>query len=348
MNLIGGPRILWRDGLTFGAGVVLGSLFFVGRAWLDSPPDSVFASTEANAAAKAMRRQMAPHVARLMTGDINDRREVLNDVYFAHRIAEARDLYPVQERPIQVDGVYTEVFEPAGGVPEANAGRVLINLHGGAFMFGARTQGRLESIPVASVAGMKVVSVDYRQGPEHSFPAASEDVATVYRHLLKRHRPQQIGIFGCSAGGMLTAQAVAWFASHDLPQPGAVGIFCAGAGGMGAGDSAAISETFGTNFAGDRGMAYFEGASWDDPLVSPLEHPDFMAQFPPTLVITSTRDLAMSSGLATHQRLLAQGVSSELHVYEGLIHYWFADTGLQESRQAFRVMADFFDRYLSR
>jgi acetyl esterase/lipase len=328
--------------------VALACLFFVGRGLLDSPPDSVFASAEASAAAKAMRRQMAPHVARLITGDIKDRRQVLNDVYFAHRIAEARKLYPVQERPMQVDGVYTEVFEPPGGVPEANAGRVLINLHGGAFMFGARTQGRLESIPVANVAGMKVVSIDYRQGPEHRFPAASEDVATVYRHLLKTHRPQQVGIFGCSAGGMLTAQAVAWFARHDLPQPGAVGIFCAGAGGMGAGDSAVISETFGTNFAGDRKMAYFEDASWEDPLVSPLEHPDVMALFPPTLVITSTRDLAMSSGLATHQRLLSQGVRSELHVYEGLIHYWFADTGLPESRQAFGLMADFFDRHLSR
>jgi acetyl esterase/lipase len=339
--------VLFRYLLTLLAGAVLATIFFLGRDLLDSPPDSVFASREASEAAEAMRRQMAPHAIKLLRGDINDRRAVLNEVYFAPRIAEARQLYPVREEPMQVDGVYTEVFEPQGGVPEVNGGRVLINLHGGAFMFGARTQGRLESIPVASLAGMKVVSVDYRQGPEHRFPAASEDVATVYRHLLREHRPQQIGIFGCSAGGMLTAQAVAWFDAHDLPQPGAVGIFCAGAGGMGAGDAAVISDAFGTNFAGDHKMAYFEDVSWNDPLVSPLEHPELMARFPPTLVITSTRDLAMSSGLATHQRLVAQGVRSELHVYEGLIHYWFADTGLPESRHAFKVMADFFDRHLA-
>ena len=95
-------------------------------------------------------------------------------------------------------------------------------------------------------------------------------------------------------------------------------------------------------------MPYFEGASLEDPLVNPLTDPALMAKFPPALVITSTRDFAMSSGLATHQRLMELGVPSELHVYEGLIHYWFADTGLPESRQAFRVMADFFERHLAR
>lgn len=334
--------------IAFLAGAAVTAAFFVGRSLLDTPPDSIFASTEARAAAQAMRRQMAPHIVELMTGDIDDRRAVIDDVFLAPRTAEARELYPVREQPMEIDGVYTEVFEPRDGVPEANARRVLINLHGGAFMFGARTQGRLESIPVAHVAGMKVVSIDYRQGPEHRFPAASEDVAAVYRHLLEEHTPQQIGIFGCSAGGMLTAQSVAWFDHQGLPQPGAVGIFCAGAGGMGYGDSAVITEAFGTNFGGGQTMDYFEGADWEDPLVSPLQTPDLMARFPPTLIITSTRDLAMSSGLATHQLLVQQGVPSELHVYEGLVHYWFADTGLPESRHAFQVMADFFERHLSR
>ena len=334
--------------LAFASGALLTAIFFIGRSFMNTPPDSVFASPEASAAARAMRAQMAPHAIKLMTGDMEKRLGVLNEVFFAPRIAEARELYPVSESVLEIDGVYTEVFEPVGGMPEQNANRVLINLHGGGFMFGARTEGRLESIPLANVAGMKIVSVDYRQGPEHTFPAASEDVATVYRYLLKSHKPEQIGIFGCSAGGMLTAQSVAWFQAHGLPQPGAVGIFCAGAGMLGIGDSSVIADTFGASIGGDGEMPYFEGASWDDPLVSPLQHPQVMAQFPPTLVITSTRDLAMSTGLATHQALVGLGVQSELHVYEGLVHYWYADTGLPESRHAFAVMADFFDRRLAR
>jgi acetyl esterase/lipase len=61
------------------------------------------------------------------------------------------------------------------------------------------------------------------------FPAASEDVAAVYRELLKVHKSSDIGAFGNSAGGLLTAQALAWFRHVKLPSPGASGIFCASA-----------------------------------------------------------------------------------------------------------------------
>ena len=176
----------------------------------------------------------------------------------------------MREEVLEIEGVYTEVFEPVGGVSPNNARRVLINLHGGAFSLGARTEGRLESIPVAHVSGMKVVSVDYRQGPEHRFPAASEDVATVYRHLLETHAPAEIGIFGCSAGGLLTAQSVAWFDARGLPQPGAIGIFCSGAGAFSTGDAAVIGAAFGDLGGGDE-MEYFADADWSDPLVAPID-----------------------------------------------------------------------------
>ena len=83
-------------------------------------------------------------------------------------------------------------------------------------------------MPIAALGRIKVVSLDYRQGPEHRHPAASEDVAAAYRELLKTYRPENIGIYGCSAGGMLAGMSVAWFQRHGLPRPGAVGILCAG------------------------------------------------------------------------------------------------------------------------
>lgn len=333
--------------LAFLAGALLVTIGFVAQRFTDSPPPSEFASEEAVRAASALRKEMVPHAISLATGDIEEMREILDEVLYTPRIEEARRLYPVREGVLEIEGVYTEWFEPADGVSPENASKVLINLHGGGFTVGARTEGRLESIPVAHLSGLRVVSVDYRQGPEHRFPAASEDVAIVYRQLLKRHAPEQIGIFGCSAGGMLTAQAVAWFDAHDLPRPGAVGILCAGASEFGKGDSAVITEAFGENLGGGE-LAYFEGADWNDPLVSPAVDRGLLSRFPPTLVITSTRDLALSQAIVTHQRLVDAGAESELHVYEGLGHYFFMDTGLPESRAVFAVMARFFDRHLAR
>lgn len=334
--------------LAFLAGVLVVGGFVLARQLTQSVPPSEFVSEEAIQSAAAIRADMLPHAIDLATGDIETRRSILDEYFYGPKIEQARELYAVRESVREIDGVYTEVFEPAAGIAPENAGRVLINLHGGAFSLGARTEGRLESIPVAAVSGMRVVSVDYRQGPEHRFPAASEDVAIVYRALLEEHAPAQIGIFGCSAGGMLTAQSVAWLDAHDLPQPGAVGIFCAGAGRFGIGDAAVITAAFGERLGGDGSMPYFDGADWDDPMVAPLRHPELLARFPPTLVITSTRDGALSSAIVTHQRLVAAGVESDLHVYEGLMHYFFADTSLPESRHVFDVIARFFDDRLAR
>lgn len=63
----------------------------------------------------------------------------------------------------------------------------------------------------------------------------------VYRALLESYRPQDIGIFGFSAGGALTAQAAALFPMRGLPQPAGIGIFGAGAVRFMEGDSAHVA-----------------------------------------------------------------------------------------------------------
>ncbi len=327
-------------------GAILASAYFISQSLSSSAP-STFASAESTAALERLMERISPHMGTMLTGDIAEQRQVLDENLYGPLIEEARQLHPVVEEVLEIDGVYTEVFTPLSGIPTENKNRVLINLHGGGFTFGARTEGRLESIPVADVARMKVISVDYRQGPEHRFPAASEDVATVYQHLLQSYEPKQIGIFGCSAGGLLTAQSLAWFQKEGLPTPGAAGIFCAGAGPFDLGDSHSISRMFNADL-GDDTMAYLADVDWNDPLVAQLDHPDVLAKFPPTMLISSTRDMAMSPALATHQRLLAAGAESELHIYEGLIHYFFMDAAVPESQQVFDLTARFFDRHLAR
>ncbi len=262
-----------------------------------------------------------------------------------------KSLYPVTVQDTQVGGVHVLVYEPAAGVDAAEKSRVLINLHGGGFSGCWPGCAELESRPIASVGRVRVVSVDYRQGPEHKFPSASEDVASVYRELLKTHKAADIGIYGCSAGGMLTAESIAWFQQHALPAPGAIGIFCAGAGEFG-GDAAYTSTPLGEGrlmaMPGNGGvrLGYFSEADPKSPLVSPLYSDEVMSRFPPTLVITGTRDFAMSGALYTHSTLVRLGVDADLHVWEGLFHGFFYNPDVPESQDAYRVIARFFDKHL--
>jgi len=321
-------------------------------------PFSSFASAEARQ--QFIRTHQPGRTSAAMAGvdhgDINQLRKLI-DAAAGPKIEHAKALYPVKIESWTVGDVYTDIVTPADGAPKKNKDRVLINLHGGGFAFGARTSGLMESIPIASVARMKIVTIDYRQGPENHFPAASEDVATVYREVLKQYKPENIGIYGCSAGGMLTGESLVWFQTHQLPRPGAAGMFGSGAGSSMDGDSlyfaAALNgqkppappapDAAPTNY-----MAYFERADLKDPLVAPFNSPSMMAKFPPTLIVTSTRDIAMSPAISTHQRLVRLGVDTELHVWDGLQHCFFDEIDLPESKEYFNVVAKFFDKHLGK
>src|SRR4030095_14306265 len=158
----------------------------------------------------------------------------------APQVEAMKSRYPADIVEQRMAGVRVRVVTPKGG--KVDPRRVLINLHGGAFNQCAEGCAMMESIPIASIGGFKVITVDYRQGPEHVFPAASEDVAAVYRELLKSYKPKQIGVYGCSAGGALTGQVAAWLPAHGLPQMGAAGIFGAGPGRVGGGGSPSLSR----------------------------------------------------------------------------------------------------------
>jgi epsilon-lactone hydrolase len=261
---------------------------------------------------------------------------------------DVRNRYPVVVAPQEIGGVYTEVFTPVGGVASKNKERVLINLHGGGFLEGSRSISHLESIPIAAVAKIKVISVDYRQAPEYRFPAATQDVVAVYRQLLKTYKPENIGIFGCSAGGLLTAQTVAWLRKELLPIPGAIGMFCMGASYTGKGDSSIIAHAIEGSSEADfaKYYEYFEGANPNDPLVYPVLSNQVMAAFPPSLLITGTRDHAMSSVVYTHSRLVELGVKADLHVFEGMGHAFFYNPELSESREVFDLVSKFFYSHL--
>lgn len=280
-------------------------------------------------------------------------------VLLAGYLERQRSLFAVEKHDVTVAGVHAYEYLPKDGITQINSKRVLINLHGGGFSGCWPACAELESIPVAAMGRIRVLSLDYRQGPKYHFPAASEDVASVYRELLKTHRPQDIGIYGCSAGGMLTGMAVAWFQKHGLPRPGAVGILCAGMtlaqNGFG-GDSAYVSAAIGESRAPPppqkagaiSPIGYLAGVSLTDPLAAPASSPEVLAKFPPTLIVSGTRGFELSSAVHTHALLVKQGVEADLHVWEGMFHGFFYNIDVPESRDCYDVIVKFFEHHLGK
>ena len=316
----------------------------------DLPPSGLMSPEAANMLRKRSQGGRPPLPADADIGQVRQRSEET----WAPALAAMRERYAVDVAEQRIGGVPVRVVTPRGKPVDPK--RVLINLHGGGFAWCADACRMIESIPIAAVGGFKVVTVDYRMAPEARHPAGVEDLAAVYGALLKQYKPKQIGVYGCSAGGTLTAQGAAWFPAHGLPQAGAVGIFGSGAVIYKPGDANYIAAYVDGAFAPppppgapppkSMDRLYFEGSDTTDAVISPALHPAVLAKFPPTLLITGTRAMEMSAVTFTNSQLLKAGVASTLVVQEGMGHCYFFRPELPESRDAYDVIVRFFRQNL--
>jgi monoterpene epsilon-lactone hydrolase len=277
-------------------------------------------------------------------------RRARTDVWRKQDSAEARKYYPVNVEETTTAGVRTDIITPLA-MPEADRSRVLINLHGGGF--NSDSGSLIEGIPIANLAKIKVVSVYYRLAPENPFPAAVDDVVAVYKELLKTYKPKSIGIFGTSAGAILTAEVAVKLKQLGLPLPAALGIFSGLADFSRPSDSRQLFALNG--FAGAISPMdpshlpdedYIQKTDRKDPVLSPLFAD--LHGMPPTLLVTSTRDLLLSDTAIFHRALLGAGGDAQLIVFEALPHAFWYHFQLPETKEALALMAKFFDERVAR
>ena len=259
--------------------------------------------------------------------------------------AEALRLYPVKVEGKNVAGVHTDIITPLDA-PEVNNNRVLINLHGGGFI--SDSGSLIEGIPIAYLTKIKVVSVYYRLAPESPFPAAVDDVVAVYKELLKTYQPRSIGIFGTSAGAILAGEVAVRLKQSGLPLPAALGMFSTLADFSRPSDS---QQLFALNgFSGNlvpqtsdrpHDEDYVGKTDPKNPVLSPVFAD--LHGLPPSLLVTSTRDLLLSNTSIFHRALLRAGVNAQLVVFEALPHAFWYHFQLPETKEALQIMARFFD-----
>ena len=279
---------------------------------------------------------------------LEDRRK-MTDAYTARARVAWSQLCPNTLVDQTMAGVPVHVVTPSN-LAEGNRDKVLLNLHGGGF--NSDSGSYTESIPIASYAGIKVVAVLYRLAPEHPFPAAVDDSIAVYKELLKTYKPDHIVIYGTSAGAILTAEVAAKIKQVGLPMPAALGIFS----GMGdfarAGDSIAMYALRGLAGhldppdPGAHDPFYVAQTDAKDPVLSPI-YGDLHG-LPPTLFVTSTRDLLLSGTVNLERAYYTAGVETQLVVYDALPHAFWYDPRLPEAIEANHIMADFFVKHLGK
>jgi monoterpene epsilon-lactone hydrolase len=266
------------------------------------------------------------------------------DQWRAKQSAEALRLFPAKVESTKTAGVPTDILTPPE-TPAAHRDLVLINLHGGGF--NSDSGSIIEGAPICNLAKIKVVSVYYRLAPENTFPDAVDDVVAVYQELLKTYKPTHIGIFGTSAGAILTSEVAVRLKQLHLPLPAALGLFSTLADYSRPSESRQLFTLNG--FPGALrpldpnkrlGDEYARDTDRNDPVLSPI-FADLQGM-PPTLLVTSTRDILLNDTSNFHRALLRSNVEAQLVVFDALPHAFWYHFQLPETSEALNLMAHFF------
>jgi monoterpene epsilon-lactone hydrolase len=267
-------------------------------------------------------------------------------------LPKLREQLGVSVEQTTMAGVNVYILTPKA-IPVTNKDRLLLHFHGGIRVFNPGEAGTREAVLMAGFAGYKVISVDYRMPPDHPFPATLDDAVAVYRELLKSNKPENIGIFGTSAGGSLTFTTLLRAKMEGLPMPGAIAPATPTVDLTKTGDSlftnAMVDNMLGTQdgFIRATALLYANGRELKDPLLSPI-YGD-MHGFPPTILTSGTRDLYLSNTVRMHRKLRAAGIEAVLQIWEGQSHtQYMIDVTAPETKEYHEEVARFFAQHLGR
>ncbi len=252
----------------------------------------------------------------------------------------------------KIAGVVVRRVMPTTTVAPEFEDNVFLHLHPGGYILNGGLASAGEGVLIAARLRIPVISVDYRMPPVAPFPAAVEDVVAVYKELRKTYPAKKIILGGSSAGGGLTLASTMKLKELGLELPAA--LFAGSPWSdltkrldsnytMEGIDRLIITydgplESGGKMYAGEYDLTH--------PLISPL-YGDFDG-FPPTQLVTGTRDLFLSHTSLTHRKLRQAGVEAELHVYEGLSHVEYLRVfQAPESLEVYKELREFVQRHIN-
>lgn len=233
------------------------------------------------------------------------------------------------------------------GAPED---KLLLYLHGGAYIMGSIATHRQLVSHIARRSGVRALLPEYRLAPEHPFPAAVEDAVGLYRALLADgYAPENIVFAGDSAGGGLTMATLLSLRDAGDPMPAAAILLSPWL------DLAATGESMTTHAHRDPWFKpndmpvvasyYCEPERFRNPIVSPV-YAD-LSNLPPLYIQVGDEEILLSDSTRAADKVKAAGGEVDLEIWPGMWHVFQVFVHLMpESKLAVRKIGASIRRVL--
>lgn len=289
-------------------------------------------------AAFEYKQQLHPQ----MTEVLKKQAEIVPGARKVHELeaCEARRQYEKGRRYWNADAPEVEeiidasVAGPAGSIPirvylpgDRRPLPALIYLHGGGWVVGnLDTHAKIMRL-LALRSGAAVIGVDYRLAPEHKFPTAIDECHAVVAQLRNYGGEwgidsTRLAIGGDSAGANLS-MAVA-LALRDT-EPSLISLLVLVYGVFGLRDSPS-RRLFGERGDGlsNKDMDYYCNCYVRGPDDRYDKRFDILTAdlrgLPPAFIAAAGMDLLLDDSITMHKLMEAAGVSSQLKIYDGVLH----------------------------
>ena len=245
--------------------------------------------------------------------------------------ADPEDVYDVDHRTIDGPGggIKIRVYKPASAT-EARPLPVVLYIHGGGWVIADLDVYDATPRALANAAHAVVVSTHYRQAPEHTFPAAHEDVYAAYKWVLANAGdiggdPARVAVVGESAGGNLACATCMNARNEGVPLP-VHQVLVYPIAGIDT-NTESYLEMAQAKPLNSAMMRWFfdkylgQGAQGRTPAID-LVHAD-LAGLPPATIINAELDPLRTEGEQLAARFRASGVAVQQHTFPGVTHEFF-------------------------
>ena len=264
--------------------------------------------------------------------------------YIASTVLAGETETRVDVKDISLNGCTLRIFSPLNATGSLPA---VIYYHGGCFVSGGFETHDNQLRQLCYHSGCRVIAVQYRVAPEHTYPAAHDDAERAADAIWKAAEQlevnrERITLVGDSAGGHIALVTALRLKSAGNWLPARLMLIYPML------DATAESVSYQENgydyiITRDTLLSGYEAYMADlDPMddeASPLFREDF-AGLPPVHIITAEYDPLRNEGEVLHECLMDQGVESTCQRYLGVIHGFFQLGGIsQAARDAMRDVA---------
>lgn len=241
------------------------------------------------------------------------------------------------------DGILVRTYTPLSG---SGPRPVVVYYHGGGWVIADLDTYEASAIALAKMTGAVVVSVAYRQAPEHRYPAAHMDAFDAYRWVTQHAAqiggdPSRIAVAGESAGGNLAVSVAMMAREQNVMMPKHIlSVYPVADQDVQSPSYNQYADALPLNRPGMQWFFDNYAPDWKTQMHEYLDltSADFSG-FPPTTIINAQIDPLASEGMELADKMRADGVDVQHREFAGVTHEFFGMAAVLEQAVQAQTMA---------